>query len=135
MFVYFVSFFLYNSSLNALFEYETEDTNKAIWFGNSLVIIFWISWTITLALLYKRHNLRSIDVYLFSLSLVIIPSLVTFFLSYDLRKEDIKQIIEIHGVDFYNKSDLYTINYKWHHYSGYFGLFATPFYLVLTLSI
>lgn len=131
--VYFIHYILYRRSLNALFENETEETNRAIWIGNILVITFWICWTILSVYIVKKFPIKDESVYIFSFSLILLSSITTFYSSYDLRKEDIKQNIEIHGANYFEKDDIYTLNTKWHHYSGYFALFSIPLYLILSL--
>ncbi len=67
--VYFVYFFFYNRTLNALFENETEETNRVIWIGNVIVILFWISWTISSVYIVKKFPIKDISVTIFSCSL------------------------------------------------------------------
>ena len=131
--VYFIHYILYSRSLNALFENETEETNNAIWIGNIIVIMFWISWTISSVFIVKKFPIKDISVFIFSCCLIFLPSLISFYFSYDLRREDIKQNIEIYGENYFEKDDNYTLNTKWYHYSGYFALFSIPLYLILSL--
>jgi hypothetical protein len=135
VFIIIVTNLLHIKSLD-VFESETKSSITVSIFNVIVWMFFWMVWSIFCALLSLSFKPQSIEVKLTILTLLIVPSLSSFFISYNLRNEILKEEGIKNHIDIqkYLKSEPYYYRLERKYYSGYYALICIPVYL-LTLAI
>jgi hypothetical protein len=124
------SFTAYFGSLDS-WEEESESSLSASLVSSLLWSIFWISWAIYCAWLTTNFVPVTMAVKITIACLVIIPSVMAYFISTSLRKEMLQQIKERRsGLNENDNSALELLATERKYFSGYFGLLCLPVYII-----
>lgn len=130
---YLVAFLFYVKTLD-FFEAETRGTKKATIFNVIVWITIWVSWSIYCAWLTLNFQPQTFSVIVTIWILLLVPSLLAFFISRNLRRQDILQENNIKSAKSNNSnSEPYTFFIDKKYYSGYYSLFCGPVYLIALL--
>ena len=127
------TFLFYVKTLD-FFEAETSGTKKAVIFSVIVWITFWVSWSIYCACLTLNFQPQTFSVKVTIWILVLGPGLLAFFISRNIRRQDIFQENNIKSAKNNNSYSVpNTIFMEKKYYSGYYSLLCVPVYLIALL--
>jgi len=138
--LFFLAFFVLLSIISAsnylktldFWEAETLSSIKAIRINRLLWGSFWLTWSIYCSWLYFYHKPMTNGLFLLITAFAIVPGLLTFYMAWQVRKEEAIQNEEgkyLNG-ELNENWEPYTISTAWKHYSGTYGLLCIPIYII-----